>query len=49
MFGSAWPICNLTTTYPAWLNIVDDLIYQLSQEEQNSIREETALNFYRIS
>lgn len=48
MFGSDWPVCNLTTTYPAWLNTVDDFILTLSEDEQRAIRRETAMDFYRI-
>ncbi|MGB2091644.1 MAG: amidohydrolase family protein [Akkermansiaceae bacterium] len=48
MFGSNWPVCNLTTTYPAWLNTVDDLILPLSEDEQQAIRQETAKVFYHI-
>lgn len=48
MFGSNWPVCNLNTTYPAWLNTVDDLILALSEDEQHAIRRETAKAFYRI-
>lgn len=48
MFGSDWPVCNLSTTYPAWLNTVDDLILPLSEDEQKAIRRDTAMDFYRI-
>lgn len=48
MYGSDWPVCKLTTTYPEWLNTVDDLIFSLSESEQNAIHQETAIRFYQL-
>lgn len=48
MFGSDWPVSLLSTTYPTWLNIVDDLIHPLSEDEKSAIRTKTAMDFYRI-
>ncbi|MBT8044105.1 MAG: amidohydrolase family protein [Verrucomicrobiae bacterium] len=48
MYGSDWPVCKLTTTYPAWLNIVDDLIITLSNDEKDAIHQQTAIGFYKI-
>ncbi len=48
MFGSDWPVSLLGTTYPAWLNIVDDLIHPLSEDEKSAIRTDTATDFYQI-
>ncbi len=48
MYGSAWPVCKLTTTYPAWLNTLDDLILPLSEDEKDAITHNTAINFYQI-
>jgi len=48
MFGSDWPVSLLGTTYPAWLNIVDNLIHPLSQDEKSAIRTGTATDFYQI-
>lgn len=48
MFGSDWPVSLLGTTYPAWLNIVDDLINPLSENEKTAIRTDTATNFYQL-
>ncbi|MCP5534993.1 MAG: amidohydrolase family protein [Akkermansiaceae bacterium] len=48
MYGSNWPVCKLNTTYPAWLNIVDDLIYALSGNEKEAIQRETAIGFYKL-
>lgn len=48
MYGSDWPVCNLATTYPAWLNTVDDLIISLSEHEQKAIHQDTAIGFYQL-
>lgn len=48
MYGSNWPICNLTTSYPAWLSTMDDLIFPLSEDEKNAIYQDTAIGFYKI-
>jgi L-fuconolactonase len=48
MFGSDWPVSLLSTTYPVWLNIVDDLIHPLSEDEKSAIRTDTATNFYHL-
>jgi L-fuconolactonase len=48
MFGSDWPVSLLGTTYPAWLNIVDNLILPLSEDEKSAIRTDTATDFYQI-
>ncbi|MGB2402308.1 MAG: amidohydrolase family protein [Akkermansiaceae bacterium] len=48
MYGSNWPICKLNTTYPAWLNTVDDLIVSLSEDERQAIHQDTAIGFYQL-
>lgn len=48
MFGSDWPVSMLNTTYPAWLNAVDDLILPLSTDEKSAIQQDTATLFYQL-
>ena len=48
MFGSDWPHSMAYTTYPAWLNVVDDFIDPLSYDEKNAIVQETAIDFYKL-
>lgn len=48
MFASDWPYCKSHTSYPAWLNRVDDLIDPLSHDEKAAIRQETAIRFYQL-
>jgi len=49
MFGSDWPISLLKTSYPSWLNAVDDLILPLSTTEKSAIQSETATQFYKLT
>lgn len=48
MFGSNWPASTLSTSYPTWLNAVDDLILALSDDEKSAIHSGTAELFYKI-
>lgn len=48
MFGSDWPVSLLSTTYPGWLNTVDDLILPLSADEKSAIHQHTAVHFYQL-
>ena len=48
MFGSDWPVSLPATKYHEWLTTVQSLINELSPDEQNAIRQETAKRFYRL-
>ena len=48
MFGSDWPTSLQNTTYPAWLNAVDDLLLPLSHDEKSAITDDTARDFYQL-
>ena len=48
MFGGDWPVSTLAVTYPAWVEIVDLLIADLSPDEQRQIYRNTAQQFYRL-
>jgi L-fuconolactonase len=49
MFGGDWPVSTLAITYPAWVDIVDRLIADLSPDEQRQIYRNTARQFYRLA
>ena len=49
MFGGDWPVSTLAITYPAWVEIVDQLIADLSSDEQRQIYCNTARQFYRLA
>ena len=48
MFGGDWPVSTLAITYPQWVALVDDLIRDLSEDEQRQIYRDTARAFYRL-
>lgn len=48
MYGSDWPVCLLKTSYPTWLNTVDDLLIPLSEDEKSDIYQDTATHFYQL-
>ncbi|HEV7898481.1 MAG TPA: amidohydrolase family protein [Planosporangium sp.] len=48
MFGSDWPVCLLAGSYARWVETVDELIAQLSEDERAAITGGTARRFYGI-
>ncbi len=49
MWGSDWPVLNLASTYPDWVELTDGLLESLNQEERNWILGGTAQAFYGLS
>lgn len=47
MYGSGWP--SAAATYPAWLNAVDSLISELTEDEKSAIYSQNAQVFYGLS
>jgi L-fuconolactonase len=48
MFGSDWPVCELSATYAEWHAAVGTLIAGLSATERDHILGDTARRFYRL-
>lgn len=48
MFGGDWPVSTLAIRYPAWVEILDRLLGDLSDDEQRQIYRNTAQKFYRL-
>ena len=48
MIGSDWPVCTLGGGYSEILNIVINYIKSFSQEKQNMVLGENALDIYKI-
>ena len=48
MFGSDWPVCLLASSYKRWVEAVDELIADLSEDERDAITGGTAHRFYGI-
>lgn len=48
MFGSDWPVLELATPYPKWVETFQQMISDLSPDERESIRRGTAITAYQI-
>lgn len=48
MFGSDWPVCTLAASYSRVVDAVDDIIGDLSADEQAAIWGATARSVYRL-
>jgi len=48
MFGSDWPVCLLAATYEEWLGAAQELVSELSPDEQASIFSGTARRVYAL-
>ncbi len=46
VFGSDWPVCNITTTLPAWLGIARSFFGQFSEHEQTALWHKNAERIY---
>jgi L-fuconolactonase len=48
MWGSDWPVCELTCSYDEWRGATDSLLVRLSVTEREYILSETARATYGI-
>jgi len=48
MWGSDWPVVNLSSDYSTWIQQVETFVELLTAKEQKSIWSNTAEKFYRI-
>jgi L-fuconolactonase len=48
MFGSDWPVLTLAGGYKTWMDTFRSFIAELSADEQDSIRQGTAIAAYRL-
>lgn len=48
MWGSDWPVVNMSSSYQQWQKHADDFIHLLSKNEQQSILAGNAQNFYQL-
>ncbi len=49
MFGSDWPVSELTYRYADWVAILDRLTSACSDDERRKFFRENAIRFYRLS
>jgi L-fuconolactonase len=48
MFGGDWPVSTQATTYPRWVETVDDVLRGCTAEELRRVYVGTAEQFYRV-
>ena len=48
MFGSDWPVCNVSASYEAALKLVEEHLSGFSDDSKNKIFGENAANFYNL-
>lgn len=48
MYGSDWTVSELSHAYPAWVDIVDDVVKGASDLELRKLYRETAIRTYRL-
>ena len=48
MYGGDWHVLELAGTYPEWVDIVDWVVAEASQDERRKLFRDTAIRFYRL-
>ena len=48
MYGSDWPVAELTHRYPDWVAIVDEVVVGASDSEKRRLYRDTAARVYRL-
>ncbi len=48
MYGSDWPVCLMRTHYTRWVDVVAELVRELSFDEQANFWRENATRIYRL-
>ena len=48
MFGSDWPVATVTTDYPRWLDLVDDVCSGCTPAEIDAVFAGTAARVYAL-
>lgn len=48
LFGSDWPVCTVASSYGLWVDTLQQLIAELSKDEQARIFGGNAVNLYRL-
>lgn len=48
LFGSDWPVVTQAATYQRWVETVEEITKDLSEEQKNKLWRENAIRFYRL-
>ena len=48
MFGSDWPVVNLSSTWSGWVESLDKLVAEIGEEERRRLFHDNAVAFYRL-
>jgi L-fuconolactonase len=48
MYGSDWPVSELTHRYPDWVAILDRIVAKASETEKRKLYRDTAMRVYRL-
>ena len=48
MYGSDWTVSELSHAYPAWVDIIDDVVMGASKTEIHQLYRDTAIRTYRL-
>ena len=48
MFGSDWPVCNLTATYGQWVDALAEVVRDRGEREQQLLFRDNAARFYGL-
>jgi predicted TIM-barrel fold metal-dependent hydrolase len=48
MFGSDWPVCNLTSSYRGWVETLAWIVRDRTPEEKRKLFHDNAIQFYRL-
>lgn len=48
MFGSDWPVVNLSSSWSGWVETLDELVAEIGEEERRRLFHDNAVAFYRL-
>lgn len=48
MFGGDWPVVNLSSTWSAWVESLDELVAEIGEEVRRRLFHDNAAAFYRL-
>jgi len=48
IFGSDWPVVTQAATFKQWIEVLDDMLFHVSQHELRKLYYENSIRFYRL-